>query len=90
MPPLEREILLLLTQQAQSVQMDYVAIYTLLNTVSGGHYQERYTEPDLQSALQRLADVYAIRPSHPSLPSGQWDPQTVFVVTDSGRAALLG
>lgn len=31
--------------------LDYVAIFMFLNTVAGGHYQERWTESALQSAL---------------------------------------
>ncbi len=89
MSPLEREILLLLSQQADPVRMDYVAIYTLLNTVSGGHYQERYSEADINSALFRLASIHAIRESQIIGSTGIWEPQTVFTITDSGRSSLL-
>ncbi|MGH9476724.1 MAG: hypothetical protein ACRD1C_10370 [Terriglobales bacterium] len=34
--------------------MDYVAIVTLLNTVAGGHYQERHSEQDIRVALDSM------------------------------------
>lgn len=70
--------------------MDFVAIYTLLNTVAGGHYQERFPEPDLHIALCQLASHGAIRESQPVGPGNIWDPQTVFTIADAGRTALLG
>lgn len=36
--------------------VDYVAIVTLLNTVAGGHYQERHSEEAIGAALRALLE----------------------------------
>lgn len=36
--------------------VDYAAIVTLLNTVAGGHYQERHSEEAIGAALLALLD----------------------------------
>lgn len=44
------EILLLLSEHG-STGLDYVSLFMFLNTVAGGHYQERWSEPELKTAL---------------------------------------
>lgn len=34
--------------------VDYVALFIFLNTVGGGHYEERYGEQELLSTLQAM------------------------------------
>ncbi|MGH9487371.1 MAG: hypothetical protein ACRD04_07245 [Terriglobales bacterium] len=40
--------------------VDYVAIVTLLNTVAGGHYEERHSEAAIRAALLALLRCKAI------------------------------
>lgn len=40
--------------------MDYVAVFMFLNTVAGGHYQERFTESEVKAALQALLSAGAV------------------------------
>ncbi|MGH9467873.1 MAG: hypothetical protein ACRD1Y_11020 [Terriglobales bacterium] len=53
MPDSGEEIVLLLAAHAGE-PVDYVAIVTLLNTVAGGHYEERHTEAEIRAALLHL------------------------------------
>lgn len=48
-----REIEQLLAAHAGE-PVDYVAMVMLLNTVAGGHYEERHSEDDIQRALEWL------------------------------------
>lgn len=51
--PLNTEILELLASHSGQ-PVDYVALFMFLNTVAGGHYEERCTEAKLASALRDL------------------------------------
>lgn len=52
-PGLRDEIRQLLAEHAGQ-RMDFVAIFMFLNTVAGGHYEERCSEEDLRGALAEL------------------------------------
>jgi len=51
--PLAAEILQLLASHSGQ-PVDYVALFMFLNTVAGGHYEERFTEAELAGALRDL------------------------------------
>lgn len=51
--PLAAEIRDLLASHAGQA-VDFVAIYMFLNTVAGGHYEERHSETDIVAALQQM------------------------------------
>ncbi len=53
MNALEDEILQLLAQHAGQ-PVDAVALFMFLNTVAGGHYEDRCSEETLQAALRSL------------------------------------
>lgn len=53
MATLADEILALLAERAGQ-PVDYVALFMLLNTVAGGHYEERHTEGEIIATLGRL------------------------------------
>ena len=59
MSTLATEILQLLSAHA-SATVDYVAVFMLLNTVAGGHYQERYPEAAIRASLRLLLAEGAI------------------------------
>jgi hypothetical protein len=50
---LDKEILQLLAQHSQET-VDGVGLFILLNTVAGGHYEERYSEASLTRELRNL------------------------------------
>jgi len=51
--PLHNEILQLLFEHAEK-PMDYVAVFMFLNTGTMGHYQERYSDDEIRTALSDL------------------------------------
>ena len=53
------EILEILASHAGQ-PVDYVALFMFLNTVAGGHYEERYGEAELGEAVQALLASGAI------------------------------
>ena len=57
---LHREILQVLAEHGDSTPVDGVAIYMLLNTVVGGHFEDRYSEEAIRAELQRLLDASLI------------------------------
>ncbi len=46
-----REILALFAEHAPQ-GLDYVSVFMFLNTVAGGHYEERYPEAEIRAALK--------------------------------------
>jgi hypothetical protein len=58
--PLTAEILELLASHAGQ-PVDFIALFMFLNTVAGGHYEERYSEADLADGLRELLDSGAIQ-----------------------------
>ena len=50
---IDREIVEILASHAGQ-PVDYVALFMFLNTVAGGHYDERYTEAEIRHSLGRL------------------------------------
>ncbi|MGH9416070.1 MAG: hypothetical protein ACRD01_05530 [Terriglobales bacterium] len=63
MAAIEAEIEALLRQHAGEA-VDYVAIFMLLNTVAGGHYEDRYGEDELRRQLAELLTQGRIRAWH--------------------------
>ena len=89
---LHREILHILCERPDA-PVDYVAIFMFLNTVAGGHYQERATEDELRQALHRLLHDGHVQARNPD---GELVLQPVpgvtfcyYAVTAAGRAAAL-
>lgn len=60
MSTLASEILQILAAHAGAT-VDYVAVFMLLNTVAGGHYQERYPEAAIRASLRQLLAEGAIQ-----------------------------
>jgi len=54
---LHREILQVLAEHGDSTPVNGVAIYMLLNTVVGGHFEDRYSEEAIRAELQRLLNA---------------------------------
>ncbi|MHB8733907.1 MAG: hypothetical protein ACYC6M_01275 [Terriglobales bacterium] len=54
---LRREILQLLAEHAEATPVDEVAVFMLLNTVAGGHYEDRYSEDAIRAELTQLLDA---------------------------------
>ncbi|MGH2344257.1 MAG: hypothetical protein ACRDG4_03460 [Chloroflexota bacterium] len=57
--PLADEIRQILAVHAGQ-RMDHVALFMFLNTVGGGHYEERYSEEELLSTLDAMLRAGAI------------------------------
>lgn len=51
--PLADQIRLILAEHGGQ-RMDYVALFMFLNTVGGGHYEERCSEQELLSTLDSM------------------------------------
>lgn len=78
------EILALLAQHGEAAAVDFPAIYILLNTVAGGHYEERFAHTDIESALVELCAEGSVA----ALQEG--DAGATYRITPSGRALLSG
>ena len=59
MAPARAEILEILASHAGQ-PVDYLALYMFLNTVAGGHYQERYGAEEIERELRELLHAGAI------------------------------
>ncbi|HUX67657.1 MAG TPA: hypothetical protein VMV31_09220 [Terriglobales bacterium] len=59
MSSLPAEILQILATHSDAA-VDYVAVFMFLNTVAGGHYEERYPEADIRASLRLLLDQGAV------------------------------
>jgi|GEM_PF-7070163 len=44
--------------------MDYVAVFMFLNTVAGGHYEERFSEAEVRAGLAQLLGAGVIELSN--------------------------
>lgn len=77
------EILTLLAQQGEAAPVDFPAIYILLNTVAGGHYEERFAHTDIEAALVELCAEGAVAPQ-------EGEAGAIYRITPSGRALLSG
>ncbi len=90
---LEREILQLISQHGPAAPIDFVAVFMLLNTVAGGHYQDRYSEEQIRSALRALAargELQATLADGTVVESPDLQPGLErFHITPAGQAALL-
>lgn len=78
-PQLRLELLnLLATHTGQP--MDFVAIFMFLNTVAGGHYEDRHGEDAIRAALVELVATGAIEATHDGqrLPATALTPDSLF------------
>ncbi len=75
--------------------LDYVSVFMFLNTVAGGHYEERYQEAEIREALKAAVEWGWVAPGG----DGEAGPVSGtgpaagpgagrLHLTDSGRTAL--
>jgi hypothetical protein len=89
---LGREILQLLAEHYQQ-PVDGVALYMFLNTVAGGHYEDRFSQEQIDTALQSLLNdglISAESETKPPCTPGNDLTHCVFAVTPAGFDALQG
>lgn len=96
-----REILVLLAEHSPQ-GLDYISIFMFLNTVAGGHYEERYPEAEIRAAVTAVVErgwvaVAGDDGEGPqSVADSALEPADLgpgahrLHLTDSGRAALVG
>ncbi len=78
---LAREILALLAPRNDR-EMNFPAIYIMLNTAPGGNYQERYSEAEIQRTLVELVAGGAMAEECNA------DQIVTYRITAAGRARL--
>lgn len=49
-----REIFELLAERGEQSPVDYPAVYILLNSAAGGHYEERFEEAEILTELAQM------------------------------------
>lgn len=89
-----REILALFAEHAPQ-GLDYVSVFMFLNTVAGGHYEERYPEAEIRAALKAALERGWLAPEgdgeagpRPGTEPAAGPGAGRLHLTDSGRTTL--